>query len=115
MKRAAQSLLVVLVGLALLRAPEEQAAVGPKIVVHLQDDFKVAILPVGDDDAAVPGLVLAPDDRPILDDPAAARAVPCFAADVPAAQGLPVEDRDEPVVGGRLPTDRRRLRFGGPG
>ena len=42
-----------LVALAVVGAAEEQAAVGAVVVLHLQHDLEVAVLLVGDDDAAV--------------------------------------------------------------
>ena len=94
----------VLIGLAFLGAAEEQAAVGPEVVVHLDDDLEVAVLLVGDDDAAVAGHVLAADDGAVLDDPVAAglvvagAAVAGLGADVPAVERASVEDRGESGV-----------------
>src|SRR5262249_7403040 len=90
-----------LVGLALVVAAEEQAAVGTEVVLHLQGHLEVAVLLLGDEDAAVARLVLAADDGPVLDDPAAAAGVLALGtvagpgADLPALEGLAVEDGDE--------------------
>ena len=70
----------VLIGLPFVVAAEEKAAVGPEIVVHFDDDFEVAVLGVGDHDAAVAGNVLAAGDRAVFDDPASARLVAALAA-----------------------------------
>jgi len=90
-----------LIGLAAFVAAQEQAAVGTVVVLHLHDDFKVAVALVGDDDAAVARLVLAADDGTVLDHPPAATAVAGLAADVPARERLAVKDRDKAVLGFR--------------
>lgn len=95
-----------LVGGAVLGAAQEEAAVGAEVVVHLEDDFVVAVFLVGEEDAAVAGNVLAADDGAVLDDPAAAglvfagAAVAGLGAGVPAGKGFAVEDGDEAIRGG---------------
>src|SRR5262249_37755721 len=87
-------------------AAQEQATVGAEVVLHLQGDLEVAILLVGDEDAAVTGNVLAADDGTLLDDPAPAglvlalAAVPALGADVPALETFAVENRDETLLVG---------------
>src|SRR5262249_12907862 len=93
-----------LVRLPLLSAAQEQTAVGPEVVLHLQGHLEVAIRGIGDEKTAVAEDVLAADDGPVLDDPLAARlvlaggAVARLGAGVPSLGRFPVEDRDEAFV-----------------
>lgn len=86
-----------LVRLTAFGAPQEQAAVRAEVVLHLEDDFEVPVLLVGQDDPAVARLVLGAGDGAVFDDPAPARAVARLAADVPALQRPAVENALEAV------------------
>src|SRR5207244_3977309 len=82
-----------LVALALFVGAQEQAAVGAEIVLHLQHDFEVRVLLIGDEDAAVAGHVLAADDHAVLDDPAATGLVFAFAAVAGLGADMPALER----------------------
>lgn len=90
-------------GFAVLGAAQEQAAIRPEIVVHLEDDFEVTKLFVGNDDTAVGWDVLAADDGALFDHPFSAgfilagAAMAGFAADMPSFEGFAIEDRGKSI------------------
>src|SRR5262249_6964252 len=97
-----------LVRLPLIVAAEEQPAVRTEVVVHLQHHLEVAVLLLGNEDAAVARNVLASDDYAFFDHPSTARfvlarpAVPGLGARLPALQRLAVEVRPDPLVFARI-------------
>ena len=66
---------------------------GAEIVVHFQRDFVIAVLFVGQQNAAVAGDVLAADDRAVFDDPSPARFVLAGSAMAGLSVGVPTFER----------------------
>ena len=87
-----------LVTLAVLGAAKEEPAIRAEVVVHLQRDLELGILRVRQDDAAIARYILRASERAVHDLPVATGFIVAGAAmaglgtDMPAFQGLAIED-----------------------
>ena len=87
------------------RGPEKDAAIVAPIRLHFHVELEVAVLPIGEEEAAAAERTLRPQNHPVGDMKVRLDAMTRRLAHVPPGQVLPVEERSEAVRNLR----RRRL------